>query len=115
MGHAARALADAAIAAGDLGVSVISFWEVALLATKGRLRMTQPLAAWRRDLIKRGIVEIPLGGSAAIAAVQLQDFHADPADRLIVATAREIGATLVTADRRILSWSGRLDRRDARA
>jgi PIN domain nuclease of toxin-antitoxin system len=57
---------------------------------------------------------LPLGGGTCMAAAQLQNFHADPADRFIVATSQAIGATLVTADQRILAWPGPLDRHDAR-
>jgi PIN domain nuclease of toxin-antitoxin system len=49
-----------------------------------------------------------------IAAAQLENFHADPADRLMVATVQELGATPLTADEKILAWPGQLDRRDAR-
>ena len=102
------------IAMSRPAVSAISFWEVALLVRKGRLRLEQSLGVWRRDLLGRGVIELPLGGATCIAAAQLGYFHADPADRFIVATARELGATLLTADDKILAWSGRLDRRDAR-
>lgn len=114
MGRAARRVADAAIEAAELAVSVISFWEIALLVTKGRLRIGESVSRWRRDLLERGIVELPLAGEACLAAVQLQDFHADPADRFIVATARAVGGTLITADEKILVWPGALDRLDAR-
>jgi PIN domain nuclease of toxin-antitoxin system len=114
MGWSARRSADAAIARGDLAISAISFWEVALLVRKGRLRLQQSLVAWRRDLLQRGVVELPLGGAICIAAAELENFHADPADRLIVASVQEVGATLLTADKKILDWPGRLDRRDAR-
>ena len=50
-----------------------------------------------------------VNGAIAIRAVGLADFHADPADRLIVATALE-GHRLVTADERILGWTGPLSR-----
>jgi PIN domain nuclease of toxin-antitoxin system len=53
-------------------------------------------------------------GASCIAAAQLENFLADPADRLIVASAQEIGAMLLTADEKIPAWPGRLDRRDAR-
>jgi PIN domain nuclease of toxin-antitoxin system len=112
-GWSAR-LADAAIGGGDLAISANSFWEVALLVRKGRLRLEQSLVVWRRDLLERGVVELPLGGATCIAAAELENFHADPADRLIVASAQEIGATLPTADEKILDWPGHLDRRDAR-
>ena len=114
MGRSARGLADAAIETSELAVSVISFWEIALLAAKGRLRMRGAVARWRHEMLERGIVELPLGGGTCIAAAQLQDFHADPADRFIVATTQALRATLVTADQRILSWAGSLERHDGR-
>jgi PIN domain nuclease of toxin-antitoxin system len=114
MGRSARGLADAAIKVGELAVSVISFWEIALLVTRGRLRVREPATRWRRELLERGMVELPIGGGTCIAAAQLQGFHADPADRFMVATAQAVGARLVTADERILAWTGQLDRHDAR-
>jgi PIN domain nuclease of toxin-antitoxin system len=114
MGRSARALADAAIEASELAVSVISFWEVALLQAKGRLRLRGATSRWRHEMLEHGVVELPLGGGTCIAAAALPDFHADPADRFIVATARALGATLVTADQRILAWRGPLERYDGR-
>jgi PIN domain nuclease of toxin-antitoxin system len=61
-----------------------------------------------------GLLEYPVSGQIALAAVELSGFHADPIDRLIVATAQDYGARLVTADRQILARLGRLDRQDAR-
>jgi PIN domain nuclease of toxin-antitoxin system len=113
MGRSARELADAAIEVAELAISVISFWEAALLVSRGRLRVREPVTSWRHELLERGIVELPLGGGTCIAAARLQGFHADPADRFIVATAQAIGATLITADQRILGWTGQLDRHDA--
>jgi PIN domain nuclease of toxin-antitoxin system len=114
MGSSARRFADTAIAKGDLAIASISFWEIALLVRKKRLRLRQSLGIWRGDLLERGVIELPLGGATCIAAVQLEHFHSDPADRLIVATAQQLGATLLTADEKILAWPGRLDRCDAR-
>ena len=67
---------------------------------------------WRRDLIAQGLVEIPVSGVIGVRAGMLAGLHGDPADRLIVATALE-GHQLLTADRRILDWSGQLNRLDA--
>ena len=114
LGQRAIAIAADALAAVVLAASAITFWEVALLLRKKRLQLKLPVARWRRDFIDQGLVEIPITGAIGIAAAGLEDFHADPADRLIVATAQELGATLLTADEKILAWSGRLDRRDAR-
>ncbi len=85
-----------------------------MLVARQRLRISQPLGLWRREWLQQGLVELPVTGAIGIDAALLADFHADPADRWIVATARELDATLLTADDRILAWPGRLDRRDAR-
>jgi PIN domain nuclease of toxin-antitoxin system len=93
----------------------MTFWEVAMLLAKGRLGIRAAPAPWRRDLLTNwGLLECPVTGEIAIAAVELSGFHADPIDRLIVATAQAHGARLLTADRQILSWPGLLDRQDAR-
>ena len=97
---------------GSVAVSAVSFWEVAMLHHKGRLTLLRSVASWRQALLLEGLVEIPMDGEIGIRAATLPDFHADPADRLIVATALE-GHRLVTADRRILDWPGHLSRLDA--
>jgi PIN domain nuclease of toxin-antitoxin system len=114
LGKRARHLADEALAQDELGVSAITFWETAMLHQRGRIQLMQPVEAWRRVLADYGLREWPLTGEVGIAAVALRDFHADPADRFITATALLHGATLVTADDRILAWSGPLQRHDAR-
>ncbi len=84
-----------------------------MLVRKRRIELTVAHAAWRRELLADGLVEIPVGGSIAVRAGLLPDLHGDPADRIIVATALA-GHRLVTADRRILDWGGSLNRHDAR-
>lgn len=85
-----------------------------MLAGRGRLELPAPVAAWRREILATGLQELPVDGEVGIQAAQLQDFHADPADRILVATAMLRGATLVTADRKILRWSDQLSCVDAR-
>ena len=97
---------------GALAASAFSFGEVALLHRKGRIRLLQDVATWRTRLLDDGLVEIPVDGDIAIRSNNLADFHAEPADRIIVATALG-GHSLLTADRRILSWCGPLKRLDA--
>ncbi len=104
LGSVALAEIDRALAAGQLAVASISFWEVAMLVEKGRLEFTIELDVWRRDLLQNGLQEISLSGAAAISAGQLHNFHGDPADRMIVSTALENSAILVTADKKILNW-----------
>jgi len=114
LGDSARRLVDEALADDDLGISAITFWETAMLHQRGRIQLVQPVEAWRRTLVDQGLREVPLTGEVCIAAAALREFHADPADRFITATALLYGATLVTADYRILAWSGGLQRHDAR-
>lgn len=90
----------------------MTFWEVTMLRGRGRLDFPEDVAAWRRELLGQGVIEIPVHGDIGIRANELADFHADPADRIIVATAMT-GHQLVTADRRILDWPGELRRWDA--
>jgi PIN domain nuclease of toxin-antitoxin system len=95
-------------------VSAISFWEIAMLVARGRLRIHHPLADWREEVLSLGVVEVVVDGATGIEAEMLKGLHRDPADRLIVATALRHGACLVTADQRILAWSRPLARHDAR-
>ena len=114
MGLTARADAQAALSRGELGISAISFWEVGMLVSKQRVTLRLPLREWRSEIERARIREIPVDGEIAIRAAELRDLHGDPADRLVVATAIAHDATLLTADRRLLSWSGDLARQDAR-
>jgi PIN domain nuclease of toxin-antitoxin system len=114
LGSRTRRLVDRALADEALGVSAITFWEIGMLIAKERLTLARPAERLRAELLGSGLVELPLTGDAALAAARLQSFHADPADRLIVATALASSATLVTADSRILDWPGRVKRQDAR-
>ena len=81
---------------------------------KGRLTMQMSVELWRKSLIANGLQEIPLTGNIAIQPALLNDFHGDPADRMIVATALESTAKLCTADQKILAWNQQLQRFDAK-
>ena len=113
LGRQTSRLIERGVRDGEVAVSAISFWEIALLHEKGRLTLLSDVSAWRLGLLQEGILEIVVDGETGIRANLLTDFHNDPADRLIVATALE-GHQLVTADRQILEWTGPLDRLDAR-
>jgi len=113
LGKKARTAADLALAEERLTVSAIAFWEITMLENKARLRVAQPVGAWRASLIERGLIEIQSRRDRHRGSMPL-GFHADPADRIITATAALNRATLMTADDRILRWSGKLTRIDAR-
>ena len=87
----------------QLLVSDISLWEVAMLHSLGRIRLTIPLREWLEKAIAPPLVR-RYGISPAVAselASLPESFHRDPADRILVATAKVTGATLLTRDRRI--------------
>ena len=112
-GRAAR-LIDEAVLGGVAHISAISFWELALKIRKGKFGLAQPIAEWRADILRMGLHEVPIDGTLGIAANQLRDLHDNPTDRLIVATAIAVRATLVTSDARLLAWKGPLACIDAR-
>lgn len=96
-----------ALGAGRLHIAAISLWELALLASRRRLVLGQPTSLWfEAALAEPGPIVEPLDVRVAIESCELPGtFHRDPADRMIVATARVIGATLMTRDRRILDYA----------
>jgi PIN domain nuclease of toxin-antitoxin system len=104
LGTESLCLIDKALKENELFVSAISFWEVAMLIEKGRITMECSVTEWRISLMKHGLQEIPLAGDIAVESAQLVDFHGDPADRMIVATAIKSTANLCTADQKILDW-----------
>ena len=105
----ARLTIDEAAAAGTLRIAAISLWEVALLASRGRIVLGKSIGLWLDEaLADPGPAIDPLSPQIAVESYALPDvFHRDPADRLIVATARVANATLMTCDQRILEYAGR--------
>jgi PIN domain nuclease of toxin-antitoxin system len=87
-----------------LSVSDVSLWEIATLVELGRIRLKVPLREWLERAVSPPLVE-RVGISPAVAAEVASlppSFHRDPADRIIVATGRVLGATLLTSDERII-------------
>jgi PIN domain nuclease of toxin-antitoxin system len=78
-----------------------------MLVDRGRLELTMPATAWIAQAKSLPFVEfVPVDSEIASSAVSLAGFpHRDPADRMIVATALRLGATLVTADRRLRDYA----------
>jgi PIN domain nuclease of toxin-antitoxin system len=94
---------------GRIRVSAISVWEVAMLEAKGRIRLAKGCLAWTQEaLAAPGTSLVPLTPEIAVESSRLPgDFHGDPADRILVATARLLGAALLTRDERILAYGKR--------
>ena len=98
---------DQAAASGNLLLSVMSVWELGVLEAKRRIRLDVPCEQWVRDaLAMPGLTVVPLTPEIALASSRLPEpFHGNPADRIIVATARTMGARLVTRDSKILEYA----------
>lgn len=98
-----RAAAAAERGNERLHIADVTLWEIAMLADRGRIAVPQGVAAFLEELESNARLEVlPITGAIALDAVRLGDsFPNDPADRLIAATARVHGHTLVTADRRV--------------
>ncbi len=92
---------------GHAFVSVISIWEIALLHEKGRLSLPSTVSAWaERALQLPGIQLLPFSPAIAIESVRLpKPMHKDPADRILVASARVEALELVTLDKAVLFFA----------
>jgi PIN domain nuclease of toxin-antitoxin system len=104
----AHRLIEAEIDAGrQIAISSISLWEIAMLVVNGRLAFTIDPDAWlARVEALPFLTFVPVDNRVAIRAVHLEEFpHRDPADRMIVATALGLGATLLTADARLRRYT----------
>lgn len=92
---------------GGVLVSAITPWEIAMADKKGRIPLGMDVAQWLDEVLKHPrIALVPLSPSISVESVRLPgDFHGDHADRIIVATARNLGVPLLTADGPILAYA----------
>ncbi len=96
-----------AIVDRKLNVSPISAWEIANLVRKGKIAATLPVANWFNQAVGKMAADLPplsvevLTGSCSLPGSPPDD----PADRIIIATARQADMTVVTRDRQILEYS----------
>lgn len=104
VGQKAKIPADLAadLAQDTVSISAITLWEVAKLHELRRIELDRPLEDWLRDAAARiNVIPIDAAIAADSAGLAAQGFHQDPADQLIVATARCHGLDLVHTDTRI--------------
>ncbi|MFZ1139621.1 MAG: type II toxin-antitoxin system VapC family toxin [Candidatus Sulfotelmatobacter sp.] len=89
---------------GELAISSITLWELALLYQRGRLRASGSIESSIRIILEKSRVEVIeiTPEIAALTPTFPETYPKDPADRLIGATARALGLTLITQDERIL-------------
>ncbi|MBT3767876.1 MAG: type II toxin-antitoxin system VapC family toxin [Rhodospirillaceae bacterium] len=113
LGRGTRDLIDEALGDDRFCVSAITFWEVTMLAGKGRIQLQRSPESWRRAVLDLGVTEIPLTGNVVVSAAILRNFHGDLIDRFVTATAISSDAALITADRQILGWQGEATTWDA--
>jgi PIN domain nuclease of toxin-antitoxin system len=99
---------DRAAARGELLVSVMSTWEIAMLEAKARVTFDIPCLDWIRRALAPPLRLAPITPEVAVESTRLPEpFHRDPVDRLLTATARVDGLTLMTRDRRILDYAAK--------
>lgn len=87
-------------------ISSISAWEIAMLVEKGRLVLSMDVESWLDEVAQiDGVRFLPVDNEIGVKSTALPgEFHKDPADRMIVATARKLAVPLVTADEKILQY-----------
>ena len=88
-------------------IPTISLWETAMLNMKGRISLSENILEWfKKALSAPGISLCPITPEIATDSANLPGgFHGDPADRIIVSSTRILDATLLTFDKKILSYS----------
>ena len=94
------------LANGQIWVSTISTWEIAMLVERERLVLSIDVESWLQKVGEINAIRFqPVTNKIALESVRLPgEFHKDPADRMIVATARTMGLALVTADEKIQAY-----------
>lgn len=97
---------NAEMPGGEILVSSVSAWEIATLVSKGRLALTMDVTSWLDTAAEIEVLRfVPVDNELAVKSTELPgEFHKDPADRIIVATARKFAAQLVTADEKIRNY-----------
>ena len=103
---AKKAISKTLSRGSEVIVSAISAWEVSMLIDRGRLILSMDVESWFDEVAQiDGVRFIPVDNEIGIkSAVLPGNFHKDPADRIIVATARKLAVPLVTADEKIRNY-----------
>ena len=113
LGKTARRACDAALAANEIAISTITYYELGLQLQRRRIGGPSDLGEWRQRITNLGLREIPVSTEVAMRASGLSNLTGDPFDRIIAGTALVEDAVLLTADGSLLNWPGRLRRQDA--
>ena len=107
LGAACRKAISAEQADGGIRISSISAWEIAMLVSRGRLGLNADVTTWLSTVgAIGGVGFVPVDNRIAVGAVNLPgEFHRDPADRIIAATARVLDAAVITGDEKLRAYS----------
>lgn len=102
-------LLSEALSRSELAASAVVFTEVTQLHLRGRVDLGMSPERWMRERVRDGLRIVPVTAEIAVRSAMLEttDFHGDPVDRLIAASAMAGDHTLVTADRKIVEWADR--------
>jgi len=103
----AKAVIEQEQADGEIIISTISGWEIAMLVQREKLLLSMDVDSWLATVAQIDAVRfVPVDVEVATKSVELPgEFHKDPADRMIVATARKLAAPLVTKDEKIRAYA----------
>ena len=103
---AAKVIKDTLVNGSEVIVSSISAWEISMLIEKERLVLSMDVESWLDEVTQiDGVRFVPVDNEIGIKSTVLPgEFHKDPADRMIVATARKLAVPLVTADEKIINY-----------
>jgi PIN domain nuclease of toxin-antitoxin system len=98
---------------GTILFSAVSAWEIALLVDNNRIELDLPVTAWIERFVDRpGVKAVPLDHRSASRSYELHHLeHRDPADRLLIAMAIELGCPFVTYDERVALFARKYGRR----
>lgn len=106
LSSASRKLINKAAETQSIFISAISVWEVAMLATRGRIQLGQSCAYWiKQALAPAAINLLPLSPEISVESCYLpKEIHSDPADRILIASARLEQLSLITKDEKLLTY-----------
>lgn len=106
LGESSRRLVERAAVDDAARIAAITPWEIGMLVAKGRVALGKPAGDWvRAFLAQPGVEMVPLTPAIAVDAGLLPDtIHGDPADRIIIATARAMNCPVLTADGKMLRY-----------
>ncbi|VAW35814.1 Toxin 1, PIN domain [hydrothermal vent metagenome] len=102
---AGKAIKDVLIKS-EVIISSITIWEISMLIERNRILLSMDIENWTKEVAEiKGVRFMPVDNEIGIKSTKLPgEFHKDPADRIIIATARKLAVPLVTIDEKIIAY-----------